>query len=361
MLVAGAEPNLQTHSEAGEVWRQSALHLALASGQQTVVTCLLEFSQPNDGLTITLLDINLRNSRDETPLALALSKGFTNLADQMIQSGADVNVTDASGLSLLLQAVLSSNLAAASFLLQHGADINTRSPQGETALELAVRQGDTAVSEALCQAGADTGSSSSGEAPLWLALEKGAEDVASILVRHGADTDGWCPGPEDCRQTLLHRAVDENKEEVAVFLIRAGCDMDGARRGGEEDGQGPLHLATQWGQEAVVTALIEHGADLNRGDSLGKTAIHHAIENGQQGIINLLLGCPGINLTSRDRAGLSPFSAAMTFKNNTAARVILELEPGAAEQPDARGKNFLHTAIIKVWSELKYEKKGLVW
>ena len=29
------------------------------------------------------------------------------------------------------------------------------------------------------------------------------------------------------------------------------------------------------------------------------------------------------------------------------ARVILELEPGAAEQPDSRGKNFLHTAIIK--------------
>ena len=39
-----------------------------------------------------------------------------------------------------------------------------------------------------------------------------------------------------------------------------------------------------------MTALIEHGADLNRGDSLAKTALHHAIENGQQGIINLLLG-----------------------------------------------------------------------
>ena len=26
---------------------------------------------------------------------------------------------------------------------------------------------------------------------------------------------------------------------------------------------------------------------------------------------------------------------------------ILELEPGAAEQPDSRGKNFLHPAIIK--------------
>ena len=347
LLVAGAEPNLQTGAEAGEVWRQSALHLALSSAQETVVSCLLEFSQPNDGLTTTLLDINLRNSRDETPLALALSMGFTHLAEQMIQNGADVNVTEASGLSLLLQAVTTSNLSATSFLLQHGADITARSPQGQTALELAVAAGAEGVAEALCRAGADTGSSSSGEPPLWLALEQGQEDMASILVRHGADTDGWGPGPEGCEQTLLHRAVDERREEVAEFLVRAGCDLDSARRGGEEDGQGPLHLATAWGQERVVTALIEHGAGLGRGDREGKTALHLAIEGGSQGIINMLLGCPGIDLSVRDKAGLSPFSCAMTYKNNSAARVILELEPGAAEQPDARGKNFLHTAIIK--------------
>merc|ERR1711971_358702 len=69
--------------------------------------------------------------------------------------------------------------------------------------------------------------------------------------------------------------------------------------------------------------------------------------NAHHGIINLLLGCPGINLALRDKQGLSPFAAAMTFKNNQAAKTILELEPGAAEQPDSRGKNFLHTAIIK--------------
>ena len=32
-------------------------------------------------------------------------------------------------------------------------------------------------------------------------------------------------------------------------------------------------------------------------------------------------GCPGIDLTARDKSGLSPFSAAMNFKNNTAAKV----------------------------------------
>ena len=37
----------------------------------------------------------------------------------------------------------------------------------------------------------------------------------------------------------------------------------------------------------------------------------------------------------------------MTSKNNKAAQKILQLEPQAAEQFDPRGRNFLHTAIIK--------------
>ena len=355
LIVAGADPNIETNSYGRDVWRQTPLHLALEAGQEAVVTCLLEFSQPSPGLDTKLLDLNLKNSAEETPLSVALSHGFNHLAKQMIQSGSDVNVTDGSGMSLLLKAIMNKNLGAASFLLSNGADINTRSPQGMTPLELAVRENAESIVEKLCGAGADMTSSSCGEPPLWISLDQDNYDIASILVRHGVDTDNWSQGPDNCSQTLLHRAVDENKEEAACFLVRSGCDLDTSRRegpggaGGEEarDGQGPLHLATQWGQEAVVTTLIEHGADINKQDSEGKTVLHHAIESGHHGIINMLLGCPNIDLQVRDKAGLSPFSTAMTHKNNSAAKVILELEPGAAEQPDSRGKNFLHTAIIK--------------
>jgi ankyrin repeat protein len=60
-----------------------------------------------------------------------------------------------------------------------------------------------------------------------------------------------------------------------------------------------------------------------------------------------MLEQPGIDLCSRDKSGLSPFATAMTFKNNKAAQKILQLEPQAAEQYDSRGRNFLHTAILK--------------
>jgi hypothetical protein len=46
---------------------------------------------------------------------------------------------------------------------------------------------------------------------------------------------------------------------------------------------------------------------------------------GHQGIIGLLLDQPGLDLSVRDKSGLSPFAAAMTFRNNAAARKILQV------------------------------------
>ena len=55
----------------------------------------------------------------------------------------------------------------------------------------------------------------------------------------------------------------------------------------------------------------------------------------------------GLDLHIPDKSGNTAFATAMTSKNNKAAQKILQLEPQAAEQFDPRGRNFLHTAIIK--------------
>lgn len=80
----------------------------------------------------------------------------------------------------------------------------------------------------------------------------------------------------------------------------------------------------------------------------GKTPLHNAIENGHQPIINMLLEQnQNLDLCARDKSGSTPFSTAMAMKNNKAAQKILQLEPQAAEQYGQRGRNFLHTAILK--------------
>lgn len=67
-------------------------------------------------------------------------------------------------------------------------------------------------------------------------------------------------------------------------------------------------------------------------DAENKTPLHHAIENGHNPIISLLLSHPALDLSLRDKSGITPFAAAMSRKNNKAAQAILSREPKAAEQ-----------------------------
>ena len=206
-----------------------------------------------------------------TPLALSLSHDLPEIADSLLKSGANVNITDSNGNTLLHLALMDGNCDAALFLLNNGADVNIKTKQDQTCLELAIQKNLMAAVEALCRLGADLSKTSSPtDPPLWLALQKDP-DLASVLVRFGVDTDAWGEGPEGCQQTLLHRSIDENNEDLACFLIRCGCDLNAPRkigpdgRGGEEahDLASPLHLCCQWGLQEVVQSLLEHGANKN--------------------------------------------------------------------------------------------------
>lgn len=81
-----------------------------------------------------------------------------------------------------------------------------------------------------------------------------------------------------------------------------------------------------------MQTLIEHRANVNSRDADNKTPLHMAIENQHPEIISLLLSVPEIDLSLRDKSGLSPFATALTFRNNKAAQAILDKLPSAAEQ-----------------------------
>ncbi|XP_027704657.1 rabankyrin-5 [Vombatus ursinus] len=364
LLQQGANPNLQTEEALpagpglGEgVYLQTPLHMAIAYNHPDVVSVILE-QKANALHALNSLqiipDFSLKDSRDQTVLGLALWTGMHTIAAQLLGSGASINDTMPDGQTLLHMAIRRQDDKSALFLLEHQADINIRTQDGETALQLAIKNQLPLVVDAICTRGADMSVlDDQGNPPLWLALASDLEDIASTLVRHGCDATCWGPGPGGCLQTLLHRAIDENNESVSCFLIRSGCDVNSPRQpgangeGDEEarDGQTPLHLAASWGLEETVQCLLEFRANVNVQDAEGRAPIHVAISNQQSVIIRLLISHPDIRLNVRDRQGLTPFACAMTYKNNKAAEAILKREPGAAEQVDNKGRNFLHVAV----------------
>lgn len=335
------------------------MHKAIINSHDATLDVFINFKiAASNRLTSYIMpDFNVRDTDGQTVLSYCLWNRNLAMAKRLIQNGADVNINDNDDIPLLHQAILRQCTDAALFLLdQPNVDINKKSSVDNlTALQLAVRRHLPLVVENLCKRGAQMSVlDAEGNSPLWTALDTGQEDIASILVANRCDTTQWSVGPDNCQQTLLHRAIDENNDAVAVFLIKSGCDMDSPRRpglGGEtpdesKDGMTPLHLACSWGQEKVVATLVEYKCQMNVQDAEGNTPLHLAISNGHQSIIEILMRQTNIDLKVKNSAGQTTFAVALERKNNLATSLILKREKNAAEQTDSKGRNFLHLAVL---------------
>jgi uncharacterized protein len=122
---------------------EHGLLLALRTPAPKVTTLLLSREK---------IDVNSRNRNDETPLMLAAIKGQTDLAQTLIDKGADVNKP---GWAPLHYASTYGHLALMNLLLEHHAYIDAASPNESTPLMMAAMYGTASGVKLLLEAGAD--------------------------------------------------------------------------------------------------------------------------------------------------------------------------------------------------------------
>ena len=72
------------------------------------------------------LDVNVMDGEEQTALGLALWRSQLDIADMLVEAGADVESQTRQGLTLLLQTILRGDDNSASFLLQRNADYSAR-------------------------------------------------------------------------------------------------------------------------------------------------------------------------------------------------------------------------------------------
>ena len=317
----------------------------------------------------------------------AAMNGNREAVRALLKDGADVNTTQADGMTALHWAAQKGDVELAKVLLYASANLKaTTRIGGYTPLLIASKNGDAAMIDTLTQAGADADAPTmNGTTPLMLAAAAGKPAAVKALLAHGANvnakesvkgetalTFAAAFGRADAIRVLTAGGADVKatttaidlagfaKEEQDRLIAERGGGNNGAPagrgnapaggRGGAPQiagvnrqynytelvgfwgGLAPLHLAARQGELESVKALLEAGADVNqRGAGDPITPMLIATLNGQFDIARMLLD-KGADPNLAQANGVAPLYAAL---NCQWAAKALYPQPRAYEQQHA--------------------------
>lgn len=183
--------------------------------------------------------------RSMSPLLIACTFGYSDIAMALLKAGANVNLNSHSWTPLTAS---SSNgqLSVVKVLIKAKADVNLQNGN-KTPLTAACDSGHLSVVVELIKAGADVNLELGDKAPLIAASEKGHVLVVEELIKAGADNNIRYKN-----RTPLTAACSAGHLDIARELIRAGADInlnDGSKS--------PLTAAYDFGHSNIVEELLK--------------------------------------------------------------------------------------------------------
>lgn len=178
----------------------------------------------------------------------------------------------------LISAVENNRTYRIKALLEAGANPNMRDLHGETMLMLAARNKNPEMGRLLLEADANPNLQNKyGETAVMLASYYGQLNLVKQLYAKGAkiDHDGWNP---------LIYAASKGYTEIVEFLLNYGAKIDAIT----ENGTTALMMAARGNHYNTAELLLKHGADASIRNEAKGTALAWAQKRGHTDIVQLL-------------------------------------------------------------------------
>ncbi|WP_255414891.1 ankyrin repeat domain-containing protein [Cardinium endosymbiont of Culicoides punctatus] len=189
LLKAGDVASLDATDTNGN----TIFHLAAAIDDPAILKKLIEYIPEVSRKEV----LNKKNSAGRMPIFSAIKRGYKDVTEVLIQSGADVNAESAYSATPLYFAVHCGNLAIVKLLLDYGAKPFAKLVNNNTAFQLAVSRGHKPIIRILIQ------------------------QAVTKILEQDANVDA---AVDSQRNTLLHLAAKEGHIEIAQMLITQGAD-----------------------------------------------------------------------------------------------------------------------------------------
>ncbi|KAJ5212611.1 uncharacterized protein N7498_004257 [Penicillium cinerascens] len=283
--------------------KQTPLFLAASHGRESVVKLLL-----NMGAKVDLPDKD-----GKSPLHEAAEEDYEKIAQILLDKGADIEMRNSNNYTPLYLAAGRGYDTMTTLLLDRGANVDSMSDDGRTVLHAAAMHGTVTVVKALLDRGANPESKTkAGEVPLHDASLNGNWEVVKLFLQKGvspdiANDEGETPLLKVSEYFLYHwtnqkqhnatfelllnkgasteLAVEKKRVETVRILLDRGASVDTMSR----SRQTPLHIAAKTGNKTIVMMLLDKAAKVNVFDLFGQTPLFWSSLGGHESVSGLLL------------------------------------------------------------------------
>jgi ankyrin repeat protein len=251
---------------------------------------------------------NERREDGLTKLMVAANRPDQGKAKHLLAQGADAELTDARGDTALIMAVSKGYYYPAVEILKGHANIHHKNQKGINALHAAIAGGQLVLVETILSFDSAWRKSvdwsvaynkkpklveepiSTGLTPLMMCAQGGEIKMAEKLIIYGADVNNQKAGSSET--ALMYAAIVGNIAMVSM-LLENGADPYPHN----DMGFTALIMAAHRGHDEVVKLFIDmvdasphhHIHFLEQRDFAGYSALDHAIEEREQGAIDLLM------------------------------------------------------------------------
>ncbi len=264
-----------------------------------------------------------RGAQDATPgsmtaLLYAARDGRLDAVKLFVDGKADVNQTEANGVTPLMIAIANAHFDVAGFLLDHGATVNQADWWGRTPLWTTVE-----VRNLDNQSGNDPGVDRAAALGLFKALlERGAEVNARtkeyVPIRRWLNFVNDISWVDFTGQTPFVRAALAGDITVMRLLLDKGADPNIATfsnstalmaAAGINFAYQQTYTESREHTMEAVQLCLDKGADVNAVNAMGLTAVMGAANRGLDDVVALLVK-KGARLDVKDKQGRDPLTWA---------------------------------------------------
>lgn len=322
----GGHCNLEArHERSG----RTALLVAAHCGNEEVINLLIQSKAL----------LTAKDGSGSTALHLAASRGHCGVLEILLPETNLLERQDSHGRTPLWVAADRGQLDALRMLIRNHAKINARAENHMTALHAAAKEGDDEVVQLLLAHGADLESKDGTMmTALHYACRKGHIEVVDLLLDHRAEIEAL--GRD--RKTPLIFAAEAGKVKVVERLLKLKASV----RHADEAGMNAFHWAAYNGHEDIALRILsEKKSSLTSVNSLGQTALHLAVSQGQFPVVESLLrkgASPGLPC----KTGLTALHYACIIDNVEIATLLL-LHDSDVEAQDQQQQRPLHIAAAQ--------------